>query len=204
MKRLILSALLVAGTIAPALAQTPAPVQAVKVRGTIVSVTPTTVTIAGLAGAPTVIALMPMVRYAYFVKAGLDQIPTGSYIGAAAEQQPDGTLKAIAVQIFAAKPNTGFGPWDLTPTSTMTNGAVDTISATKVDKVDASVLSVSYEGGAKNVVITPKTAIVAVVPADASALKPGAHVLIFALKAADGTYTARAIDVGKDGMVPPL
>lgn len=204
MKRLILSALLVAGLVAPALAQTPGP--PTRVRGTIVSVTPAALTVSGITGATTVIALSPAVRITYFVKANLDKIPAGSFIGAAAEPRQDGSLTAIAVQIFApgSKQNPGFGPWDLTPTSTMTNGTVDTIAPTKIDTADASVLSVSYEGGAKNVVITPKTVIVSIVPADATALVPGAHVLVFATKAADGSLSARAVGVGKDGLIPPL
>jgi hypothetical protein len=204
MKRIALVCLLVAGTALPAFAQTaPTPV---RVRGTITAVTPTMLTISSVGGMTSGIALPASVRINYYAKSTLDKIAAGSYIGAVAEPQTDGTLRASAIQIFppGSTANPGSGPWDTTPTSTMTNATVDTIAATKVDKVDASLLSVSYQGGAKSIAVTPKTSIVAVLPADASALTVGAHVLIFALKAADGTLTARAIGVGKDGLVPPL
>jgi hypothetical protein len=204
MKRILLGCLLVAGIVAPAFAQTgPTPV---RLRGTVAAVSADAITLNGTSSAPTSISLPPGVRITYFVKASLDKIAAGSYIGAVAEPQPDGTLKALAVQIFppGAKVSPGTSPWDTSATSTMTNGTVATIGATKVDKVDASMLSVTYEGGAKNIVITPKTSVVAIAPADASALTPGAHVLVFATKAADGTISARAIGVGKDGLVPPL
>jgi len=205
MKRVILGCLLAAGLVAPVFAQgAPAPVT--RIRGTVVSVNGSALTVAGITGAPTAITLAPAVRVSYYVKASLDKIPVGSYIGAASEPQPDGTLKALAVQIFppGLKPGPGTRPWDLTPTSMMTNATVDTIAETKVDKLDGHVLSVSYEGGEKKILITPATSIVAVVPADLSAVVPGAHVMVFVTKAADGTLTATNVNVGKDGLVPPL
>ena len=204
MKRIALACLLVAGVVMPAFAQTaPTPV---RLRGTITGVAGTTLTIAGAGGTTSSITLPPAARITYFVKATLEKIASGSYIGAVAEPLPDGSLQATAIQIFppGATANPGSGPWDTTATSTMTNGTVDTIAATKVDKVNASLLNVTYQGGAKRIAVTPKTSIVAVIPADAAALTPGAHVLVFALKAADGTLTARAVGVGKDGLIPPL
>jgi hypothetical protein len=200
----VLVGLLVAGVVMPAVAQTaPTPV---RLRGTITAVAGTTLTIAGAGGTTSSITLPPGVRITYYVKAALDKVAAGSFIGAVAEPLPDGALQATAIQIFPPgfSANPGSGPWDSTATSTMTNGTIDTIAATKVDKVNASVLNVTYQGGAKSITITPKTSIVAVVPADPAALTPGAHVLVFAVKAADGTLTARAVGVGKDGLIPPL
>jgi hypothetical protein len=205
MKRIALGFLLAAGLAAPAFGQG-APAPASRVRGTVVSLSGSTLTVAGITGAPTVITLAPGYRVSYYVKSSFDKIPAGSYIGAASEPLPDGTLKAIAVQIFPPgfKPGPGTRPWDLTPTSMMTNATVDTIAETKVDKADGHVLSVSYEGGEKKIIITPATSIVGVAPADASAIVPGAHVLVFVTKGADGALTGTNVGVGKDGLTPPL
>src|ERR1700719_4342039 len=57
---------------------------------------------------------------------------------------PNGTLRAIEVHYFAP----GFNgrafssPYDLGPASSMTNGNVENIATTKVDKVDAHTLTI--------------------------------------------------------------
>lgn len=204
MKRLLFSGLLVAGLVAPAFAQgAPTPV---RVRGTVASLAGNVLTVNGITGAPTKIMMAPDFKVTYLVKTTLDKVAAGSYIGTAAEPQADGTLKALEVQVFPPgfKPGPGSHPWDLTPTSTMTNGTVDDIAPTKVDKMDAHVYTVSYEGGSKKVVITPNTIVVQYMPADAAALTPGSHVIVLAAKAADGTITAGNVSVGKDGLVPPM
>ena len=61
------------------------------------------------------------------VPAKLADITTGSFIGAAAETQPDGKLVAKEVHIFPeSMRGTGEGhrAFDLGPKSTMTNGTV--------------------------------------------------------------------------------
>ena len=204
MTRLVLGCLLVAGLVGPALAQG-APPQ-VRIRGTVASLAGNVLTVTSLTGTPTAVTLAPDVRVTYVVKSSLDKVAAGSYIGAAAEPQADGTLKALAIQIFPPgfKPGPGSRPWDKTTTSTMTNGTVDTIDATKVDKVDAHVYTVSYEGGSKKIVIAPDTIVVESLPADVSALKPGVHAFIIGARKDDGSTVAGNVGVGKDGLVPPM
>ena len=86
----------------------------------------------------------------------------------------------------------------------MTNGTVDTIGATKVDKADAHVFSVSYDGGEKKVVVAPNTIVVEYVPATTAAITPGSHVIVLATKTPDGAYASGVVSVGKDGLVPPM
>lgn len=204
MKRLVLGCLLVAGLVAPALSQG-AP-QQVRVRGTIAGVAGNVLTVNGLAGSTTKVTLAPDFKVSYIVKSSLDKIAAGSYIGTAAEPQADGTLKAIEIQVFPAgfKPGPGSRPWDLTPTSTMTNGTVDNIAAIKVEKADAHVYTVIYEGGAKKVLVTPSTIVIEYLPTDAAALTPGAHAFVIAVKNADGNLVSGNVSVGKDGLVPPM
>lgn len=204
MKRLVFSALLVAGLVAPALSQgAPTPV---RVRGTVAGLAGDVLTVNGVAGSTTKVTLAPGYKVQYIAKTTLDKVVAGSYIGTAAEPQADGTLKALEIQVFPPgfKPGPGSRPWDLTPTSTMTNGTVDTIGAIKVDKADGHVYTVSYEGGAKKVVVTPSTIVIEYLPADAAAITPGSHAFIIGTKNADGMITSSNIGIGKDGLVPPM
>jgi hypothetical protein len=142
----------------------------------------------------------------YVVKATLADIKTGSFVGSAAALQPDGSLRAIEVHIFppGLTPGQGSRPYDLGPTSSMTNGTVTTIADTKVDTVSGTKLMVNYEGGSKEIVVVPSTVIVTFAPATPAALTPGSHVNIYATKSADGSLTAAGVSIGKDGLVPPM
>jgi hypothetical protein len=119
--------------------------------------------------------------------------------------QADGSQKAIAVHIFldaqkGVVPDR-HGPWDLQPGSTMTNAIVDTTVA----GVEGQTIMVKYKDGEKKVIVPPNTPIVAYAPGDKSELKPGAQIIIFgATKQADGSLTTPAINVGRDGVVPPM
>ena len=54
-------------------------------------------------------------------------------------------------------------------------------------------------------IVPPNTPIVAYAPGNKSELKPGAHLFIFAAtRQADGSLTTTSINVGRDGVVPPM
>jgi hypothetical protein len=205
MKKLLIASLMVASLTVAAFAQSAAP--PVHVRGVVVALDGNVLTVgAPIGSATTKVTLAPNVRVQYVVKSSLAAIAPGSFVGSAAIPQVDGTLRAIEVHIFPPgfSPGAGSRPYDLTPTSTMTNGNVDTIGSTKVDKVDAHTLTLKYEGGEKSIVVPADTPIVGYAPADLSALVKGAHVNILATKNADGTLSAASVSVGKDGLVPPM
>ena len=201
--KLLIAVLMAAALTAPAGAQQ----TTAHVRGVVKSLAGNVLTVAAPIGsATTTVTLAPHVRVLYVVKSSLAAIVPGSWVGSAAVPQVDGTLRALEVHIFppGLTPGAGSRPYDLTPTSTMTNGSVTTIGTTKVDKVDARVITIAYDGGEKNVVVPPDTPIVTYAPADLSALVRGAHVNIFAQKNAAGTLSAASVSVGKDGLVPPM
>jgi hypothetical protein len=58
--------------------------------------------------------------------------------------------------------------------------------------------------GEKVVIVPVTTPIVMVAPADRSLLTPGAHVIVFATKQADGGLAADRITIGVNGFVPPM
>jgi hypothetical protein len=151
------------------------------------------------------VKLVDPARVTALVKASLADVKVGKFIGVTAMPQADGSQKAIAIHIFldaqkGVVPDR-HGPWDLQPGSTMTNAIVDTTVA----GVDGQTIMVKYKDGEKKVVVPPNTPIVAYAPGDKSELKPGAQIIIFgATKQADGSLTTPAINVGRDGVVPPM
>jgi hypothetical protein len=117
--------------------------------------------------------------------------------------QADGTLRAVEVHVFPdSMRGTGEGhrPWDLQPGSTMTNATV-----AKVDESGgARKLSLKYKDGEKTVVVPPGTPVVRMEPGDRSRLVPGAHVFVIASRQPDSPLVAERLNVGKDGLVPPM
>lgn len=137
-------------------------------------------------------------------KTDLSEIKQGSYIGVTAMPEPDGTQKAVAVHIFPENQRgaaEGFRPWDLRANSTMTNATV----AETVKGTDGQNILVKYKDGEKKVVVPPGTPVVTFVAGDKSELKPGARIIIFAAtRKDDGTLEANRVNVGRDGITPPM
>jgi hypothetical protein len=146
--------------------------------------------------------LPPNVRVTWLTVAQASEIKQGSYVGTAAVPQPDGTLKALEVQVFPPSMRgvgEGTRGWDLGDQSSMTNGTVGSLVA-----ANGRTITITYKGGEKRVVVPDDVPIVTYEPADRAALTPGANVLINGTRAADGTVTAGSVSVGKDGLVPPM
>jgi hypothetical protein len=182
-------------------AQQPPPV---RIRGTIESVDGAMLMIKSREGTDMKVRVTDNVAVFGVAKTEMSEIKPGSYIGVSAMPEPDGTQKALAVHIF---PETqrgaaeGFRPWDLRPNSTMTNATV----AETVKGTDGQNILVKYKDGEKKVVVPPDTPIVTFVAGDKSELKPGAKIIIFgAVKKDDGTLEANRVNVGRDGITPPM
>jgi hypothetical protein len=133
----------------------------------------------------------------------LAAVVPGTFIGTATLVRPDGTLQALEVLIFpesARGSGEGHYPWDLQPGSMMTNATVADVVA-----VDAARrLTLKYKDGEKVVIVPPDAPVVTFEPGDRAMLVPGAHVMFGATREADGTLTAGRVNVGKDGLVPPM
>lgn len=137
------------------------------------------------------------------VPAKLSDVTPGSFIGAAADPQPDGTLVAKEIHTFPeAMRGSGEGhrAFDLGPQSTMTNGTV----GNEVKGADGDRLTVAYKGGEKSIVVPPSAPVVMFAPGDRAMLAPGASVIVQAQKAENGGLTAERVTVGRDGLVPPM
>jgi len=153
-------------------------------------------------GNNTTAALPANISVMWLIQAKPSDIEKGSYIGTAAMPQPDGTLRALEVQVFPPSMRgigEGSRPFDVAPGSTMTNGTIGTIVS-----ANGRVLTVTYHGGEKTVFVPDGVPFVSYAPADRSALTPGADVLVTATRAPDGTVTTSRVLVGKNGLVPPM
>ncbi len=137
-------------------------------------------------------------------KAALADIKQNSFVGITAMPQPDGTQKALEVHIFPeARRGAGEGhrPWDLVPNSTMTNANVEQL----VTAVDGPMLTMKYKDGEKKISVPNNATIVQFVNGDRSELKPGAKIFIAAgTKKPDGTIETGGVNVGRDGVTPPM
>ena len=69
---------------------------------------------------------------------------------------------------------------------------------------DGRELSVVAKGEHLKVMVPAGVPIVTFQPGDASMLKPGTHVFIGAMKAADGSLSAARVNAGRDGLTPPM
>src|SRR5689334_23912172 len=185
-----------------AIAQQP-PTPTVRIRGAIEAVDGNVLAIKTREGSDVKVKMTDNVAVFAVVKTDLAEIKEGSYIGVSAMPQPDGTQKAFAVHIFPENQRgaaEGFRPWDARANSTMTNATVaETVKGTAGQNI-----LVKYKDGEKKVVVPPETPVVTFVASDKSEVKPGAHIIIFGATKKDDMLEANRVNVGRDGITPPM
>jgi hypothetical protein len=174
--------------------------QMVRVRATLENVSVPMLTAKARDGAELKIKLADNAPVNEVVQASLADIKDNSYIAVTAMPQPDGSQKAVAILIFPEAMRgvaEGFRPWDLEPSSTMTNATV----AEQVKSTDGQTLTVKYKDGDKKILVTPATIIVTYKKAAASDLKAGQKIFVAAAKKLDdGTLEAPNVAYGDVGV----
>jgi hypothetical protein len=184
-----------------AFAQAPAP-EAIRVRGVIDQVTSGELHLTTRSGEKVTLKLADNAGVTMILPIAIDAIKPGSFIGTAAVTQPDGTLKALEIQVFPESMRgvgEGHRPWDLGAGSTMTNGTVGDLKVS-----NGRLLTLTYKGGEKQVFVPEGAPVITYEPSSRAALLPGAHIIVTALPNPDQSLTATRIGVGKDGLVPPM
>ena len=174
-----------------------------RVRGTIEAVDGDVIAVKSRAGEDVKLHMTGDIRIVGITRIALSDIKVGSFIGTTTVPGPDGSNNAVEVHVFPeAMRGTGEGsrPYDLRPNSTMTNATV----ADSVVGNDGHTLMIKYKDGEKKVVVSPETPVVTYVPADKSDLKPGAKVIAFIKKLPDGSFETNRVNVGRDGLTPPM
>jgi hypothetical protein len=198
--RLIACAAALVAFAAGALAQT----TPTRLRGTVAAIDGNTLTMATREGGTAKVALADKWAVALVAPLTLADIKEGSFVGVASMKKPDGTLEALEVLVFpeaARGSNEGHYPWDLQPESLMTNANVSKV----VKSGDSQTLTLAYKGnGTQTIHVGKDVPVVTFLPGTQADAKVGAKVFIGAAKAADGSLSAARVNVGKDGLTPPM
>jgi hypothetical protein len=178
--------------------------ETVRVRGTIVGLEGSTLTVKTREGPDAKLMLKPGWKMAGVAKASLADIKPGDFVGIASLPTSAGGDGAVEVLVFPpAMKGTGEGsyPWDLKPKSTMTNATV----TNAVKGVEGRTLDLSYSGGKEKKISVPDgVPVVTFGPATEADLKPGAAVFVPAQRGDDGALAAGFVVVGTNGIAPPM
>jgi hypothetical protein len=180
--------------------QPPAPS---RVRGTIEGVDGDVLVVKSRSGEDVTLHMTGDIRVVGITRISLSDIKVGSFIGTTTVPGPDGIQNAVEVHVFPENMRgTGEGsrPYDLKPNSSMTNATV----AESVVGNDGHTLLVKYKGGERKVLVSPETPVVTYVPGDKSDLKAGAKVIAFIKQLPDGSFETSRVNVGRDGLTPPM
>jgi Cu/Ag efflux protein CusF len=180
-------------------AQAPAPA---RIRGVVDSIDAHEMQVTTRAGQKVTMKLAADAGATFIAPIAIDAIRPGSFIGTAAVAQPDGTLKALEIQVFPeAMRGVGEGhrPWDLGEGSSMTNGTVGDLKVS-----NGRYLTLTYKGGEQKVFVPENAPIITYEKATLEDVKKGDHVIVTATHNPDETLTATRIGVGKNGLVPPM
>jgi hypothetical protein len=202
------TALAAALTVSAALAQQQQQPQTQRISGTIERVDGNTIYGKGSDGSAITLKLADKAAITAVLKATFADIKPGDYVGTGAVPQADGSQKAVELRIFP-RPQADGGHfnegWYGAPNGTMTNGFVQpvvTVGATLAGGGDPSIV-VKYPQGEKRIVIPANAHVVRNALGGKDDLKAGAAFRAqAAAKQPDGTYTATAVAVGKDGARP--
>ena len=178
--------------------------ETVRIRGTVERVDGPVYVVKNRDGAELKLTMTDNPLFVAIAPATMADIKPGMFVGSAGMIQADGTQKAIEVHIFPeSMRGTGEGhyDWDLKPNTKMTNANVEQL----VTAVDGPMLTMKYKDGEKKISVPANATIVAFVNGDRNELKPGAKIFIAAgTKQPDGTIETGGVNVGRDGVTPPM
>jgi hypothetical protein len=177
------------------------PAQSRRIRGTIESVDGNVLMVNARDGASVKINLTENWAVTAYTKAQISDIKVGTFIGVGGSPQPDGSQKAVSINIFpesARGLGEGFRPWDVVPNGTMTNANV----AEAVASVDGQTLLLKYKDGEKKIFVPPTATIAMFAPGEKAEVRPGVAVAISAVTKPDGSLESARVGIGREGFVP--
>lgn len=121
----------------------------------------------------------------------ITDVKPGDFLALTSMKGADGSLTAFEVRRFPKALNPGHRPFEGRDDQTMTNATLSNM----VQSAKGSELTVTYDGGAQKIVVPADAALTMLVPAERSALKPGAPVNMSTTAGADGRRVAQRIQV---------
>lgn len=202
-------------SVAGASAQSPL----LKVSGDVVRVDDENVELRASSGQSVAIKLSERTRMSTRAPLERDALKEGDFIATTAKPQPDGTLLASEVRVFAESlRGTGEGHRPMDAENTMTNATIAGISkrggapagdagnvATVADLQSGEHslrMTLRYKGGEKVVVVPQNVQIVATDVGNRTMLVPDTHVVAYVARQPDGILLAERLSIGKNGYVP--
>jgi Domain of unknown function (DUF5666) len=172
---------------------------ATRIRGTILAVDATTMTVQSREGARVVLRFADDVTVAVAKAVRFDDIVAGDYVGTTTRRAADGTDVALEVHYLAPTVRPGQSASDLEPEARMTNANV----RSKVVGTGRRELTLEVAGREHAILVPDGVPIVRTVPGTRADLVPGEYVFVSGQSASDGTLTALRVQVSKDGVRPP-
>jgi hypothetical protein len=178
------------------------------VRGQVVSVTDSVLTVASTNGEVRVALVQPVHVYTR-QPAQLSRVAEGSFVGVTSMPQPDGTQRATEIHIFPEElRGTGEGSYLMQEGgegnrarmsngtvggSRMTNGAASRMTnGAASGQAGGGALTVNYNGGSQTITIPSGVTVTAIVPTQTK-LAAGEDVVALADKQPDGTLRASRV-----------
>jgi hypothetical protein len=170
------------------------------IRGTITAIDASTLSVKSRDGRDLTLALPVDASVAVATAASFEGLKEGDYVGTTTKQDADGNEVALEVHYLPPAANSGQTPADLVPNSKMTNANVSKKVVSAADRV----LMLQFPGATQKVIVPEGTPIVRAVPGARADLRPGEYVFVSASQTDDGKLTALRVQVGKDGVRPPM
>ena len=173
------------------------------VRGALVAVSDSSLTVTTTAGDVHVIVTPPLELYKT-QPADLSKVTANTFVGVTSVAQPDDTQKATEIHIFPEElRGTGEGsnlmktPAGSAGKSTMTNGAVASAPGNSPSRMTNGAvaaraggsITVSYNGSSRVVAVPSDVPVTEIVATDEK-LTPGTNLIVLAVKQPDGTLKA--------------
>ena len=173
-----------------------------RIRGTVVALDHSVLTIAA-GSRPVSITLSADYGVTALVASRPESVAPGRFVGTVANRGAKGVLKAREIHVFPDKWRSGAGgvqPFDLGPDSVVATG---TVEQGLVDGLGGT-LTLTYPGGVSVVLVPSGTPVVTFAPGSRTLLVPGAHVVVEASGMGGGPLRADRVLVGADGLVPQI
>ena len=148
-----------------------------RVRGTLDQVSGNMLTIKTRSGTPTTVQLKDGAPVIATVKGAMSDIQDNSFVGITAMPQPDGTIKAVEVHVFA-EPLRGDrrGALSMGPDAQQFHDECGGYAAGQESR--GKTLMLKYKDGEKTIVVPSDAIVVNLIPGDKADLVPGAKIFI--------------------------
>jgi hypothetical protein len=172
----------------------------VRVRGTITALDGNVLSVKSREGRDLKITLADNVAVSVAKAIRFEDIKPGDKLGVTSLPGTDGMPVAVEVHYLPPGIPEGQGPWDLQPGSTMTNAIVAAIVAGTGNRE----LTLQFQGKTQKVAVPENAPLARAVPGSRSDLVAGEYLFTVAQGADDQSLNASRVQVGKDGIKPPL